>query len=168
MKITWLLAGISCTERSSSGQEPTHLPRWEEVARRKSSERQVDMVLWAGVAARGAERGCSRSGKRTQFHCLKFRLGSAGELICSHCYSILHMKIPANNQVILITCALSVLRNDRKCQYDSMPSEMNCIQQGLKLCPFVVRCGSGSRGLHTTVPQWHGLLQRASCDLCPE
>ena len=31
-------------EWSSSGQEPTHLPRWEEVARRKPSERQVDTV----------------------------------------------------------------------------------------------------------------------------
>ena len=33
---------------------------------------------------------------------LKFRLGSAGEPnICSHCYSVPYMKIPANNQVIL-------------------------------------------------------------------
>ena len=32
-------------EQSISGQEPTHLPRWEEVARRKPSERQVDIVL---------------------------------------------------------------------------------------------------------------------------
>ena len=46
-----------CMERSSSGQEPTHLPRWEEVARRKPSERQVDTVLCAGAAAHGAERG---------------------------------------------------------------------------------------------------------------
>ena len=37
----------------------------------------------------------------TQFHCVKFRLGSAGEqTICSHCYSVPYMKIPANNQVI--------------------------------------------------------------------
>ena len=43
-------------ERSSSGQEPTHLPRWEEVARRKPSERQVDTVLCAGAAAHSAER----------------------------------------------------------------------------------------------------------------
>ena len=70
----------SCTERSSSGQEPTHLPCWEEVARRKSSERWADVVLCAGV---------------------KFRLGSAGEpTICSHCYSVPYMKIPANNQVL--------------------------------------------------------------------
>ena len=35
--------------------------------------------------------GCSQSGKRTQFHCLKFRLGSAGEpTICSHCYDVLN------------------------------------------------------------------------------
>ena len=35
--------------------------------------------------------GCSRSGKGTQFHCVKFRLGSAGEpTICSHCYDVLN------------------------------------------------------------------------------
>ena len=42
-------------ERSCNGQEPTHLPRREEVARRKPSERQVDTVLCAGAAAHGAE-----------------------------------------------------------------------------------------------------------------
>ena len=79
-------------ERSSSGQEPTHLPRWEEVAQRKPSER-LALRRW----------GCARSGKGTQFHCLKFRLGSAGEpTIYSLCYSVPYMKIPANNQVI--TC----------------------------------------------------------------
>ena len=46
---------------------------------------------------------CARSGKGTQFHCLKFCLGSAGEpTICSHCYSVPYMKIPANNEVILL------------------------------------------------------------------
>ena len=41
--------------------------------------------------------------KGTQFHCVKFRLGSAGEpTICSHCYSVPYMKIPANNQVIFV------------------------------------------------------------------
>ena len=44
-------------EWSSSGQEPTHLPRWEEVALRKPSERQVDTVLCAYAAAHGAKRG---------------------------------------------------------------------------------------------------------------
>ena len=35
--------------------------------------------------------GCARSGKGTQFHCLEFRLGSAGELtVCSHCYDVLN------------------------------------------------------------------------------
>ena len=35
--------------------------------------------------------GCSQSGKRIQFHCLKFCLGSAGEpTICSHCYDVLN------------------------------------------------------------------------------
>ena len=35
--------------------------------------------------------GCSRSEKGTQFHFLKFRLGSAGEpTICSHCCDILN------------------------------------------------------------------------------
>ena len=42
--------------------------------------------------------GCARSGKGTQFHCLKFHLGSAGEpTVCSHWYSVPYMKIPANN-----------------------------------------------------------------------
>ena len=51
------------------------------------SERQVDMVLCPGAAARGAERGL-------KFHCLKFRLGSAGEpTICSHCYDVLNEEI---------------------------------------------------------------------------
>ena len=44
-----------------------------------------------------------QSGKGAQFHCLKFSLGSAGEpTICSHCYSVPYMKIPANNRVILL------------------------------------------------------------------
>ena len=39
----------------------------------------------------------------TQFLCVKFRLGSAGEpTICSHCYSVPYMKIPANNQVFIM------------------------------------------------------------------
>ena len=47
--------------------------------------------------------------KGTQFHCLKFRLGSAGEpTICSHCYSVPYMKIPANNQVILTVVRLGL------------------------------------------------------------
>ena len=61
MKITWLLAGISCTERSSSGQESTHLPRWEEVAWRESREGQADTVLCAGADAHGSR-------NVTQFH----------------------------------------------------------------------------------------------------
>ena len=81
-------------ERSSSGQEPTRLPRWEEVAWRESSEQQADIVLCAGAAAHG-------DWNVTQFHCLKFRLGSASEPnVWSHCYSVPYMKIPANNQVI--------------------------------------------------------------------
>ena len=44
--------------------------------------------------------GCARTYEGTQFLCVKFRLGSAGEpTICSHCYSVPYMKIPANNQV---------------------------------------------------------------------
>ena len=35
--------------------------------------------------------GWTRSGKGTQFHCLKFRLGSAGKpTVCSHCYDVLN------------------------------------------------------------------------------
>ena len=55
-------------ERSSSGQEPTRLPRWEEVARRESSERQVDTVLCAGAAAYGDQ-------NVTQFHCFEISTG---------------------------------------------------------------------------------------------
>ena len=48
------------------------------------SERQVDTVLCAGADAQWSRKG-------TQFHCLKFRLGSAGEpTICSHCYDVLN------------------------------------------------------------------------------
>ena len=37
--------------------------------------------------------GCAWTVKGTQFHCVKFRLGSAGEpTICSHCYSVPYMK----------------------------------------------------------------------------
>ena len=52
----------------------------------------------------GALRRCGSAWtvKGTQFHCVKFRLESAGEpTICSHCYSVPYMKIPANNQVLL-------------------------------------------------------------------
>ena len=46
--------------------------------------------------------GCAKTYEGTQFLCVKFRLGSAGEpTICSHCYSVPYMKIPANNQVFL-------------------------------------------------------------------
>ena len=35
--------------------------------------------------------GCAWTDKGTQFHCVKFRLGSAGEpTICSHCYDVLN------------------------------------------------------------------------------
>ena len=44
--------------------------------------------------------GCARTYEGIQFLCVKFRLGLAGEpTICSHCYSVPYMKIPANNQV---------------------------------------------------------------------
>ena len=44
-----------------------------------------------------------RIDKWTQFHCVKFRLESAGEpTICSHCYSVPYMKIPVNNQVMFM------------------------------------------------------------------
>ena len=47
--------------------------------------------------------GCAWTYEGTQFLCVKFRLGSAGEpTICSHCYSVPYMKIPANNQVLVI------------------------------------------------------------------
>ena len=55
-------------EHSSSGQEPTRLARWEEVARRESSERQADTVLCAGVDAHG-------DWNVIQFHCFEISPG---------------------------------------------------------------------------------------------
>ena len=47
--------------------------------------------------------GCAWTYERTQFLCVKYHLGSAGEpTICSHCYSVPYMKIPANNQVFFM------------------------------------------------------------------
>ena len=52
--------------------------------------------------------GCARTYEGTQFLCVKFRLGSAGEpTICSHCYSVAYMKIPANNQVLFMQITFS-------------------------------------------------------------
>ena len=53
-------------EWSSSGQEPTHLPRWEKVARRESSERQAEPCT--GAAAHGDQ-------NVTQFHCFEISPG---------------------------------------------------------------------------------------------
>ena len=79
-------------EWSGSGQEPTLLPRWEEVARRESSDRLADAVLYA-----------RKPEWDSISFVMKFRLGLAGESnVCSHCYSVPYMKIPANNQVILL------------------------------------------------------------------
>ena len=84
-------------EGSSCGQKPTRLPRWEEVARRESSERQADTMLCAGAAAHG-------SWNVTQFHCFEI---SPGIGLWAECMqplllrSITYMKMPANNQVIL-------------------------------------------------------------------
>ena len=48
--------------------------------------------------------GCARSRKGTQFHCLKFRLGSASEpTICSHCYDVL------NEVTSIIHCEMRLL-----------------------------------------------------------
>ena len=84
-------------ERSSSGQEPTHQPHWEEVARRKPSERQVDMVFCAGAAARGAERGLNFIVWNFTWDRLASRLYAA-----TATPSVPYMKIPANNQVIFM------------------------------------------------------------------
>ena len=53
-------------------------------ARRKSK--------WTiGVCGALRRCGCAWTMKGTQFHCVKFRLGSAGEpTICSHCYDVLN------------------------------------------------------------------------------
>ena len=63
-----------------------HWDRFTSVHERgeNRSERQVDAVLYAGADAQ-------RSGKGTQFHCFKFRLGLADEsTVCSHCYDVLN------------------------------------------------------------------------------
>ena len=53
-------------EWSSSGQEPTRLPRWEEVAQRESSEQQAEPCV--GAAAHQAR-------NVTQFHCFEISPG---------------------------------------------------------------------------------------------
>ena len=53
-------------EQVSSGQEPTRLPRWEEVARRESSERQAEPC--AGAAVHGDR-------NVTQFLCFEISPG---------------------------------------------------------------------------------------------
>ena len=58
--------------------------RVRSLARRKSK--------WT-IGGCGALRrcGCAWTYEGTQFHCVKFRLGSAGEpTICSHCYDVLN------------------------------------------------------------------------------
>ena len=69
---------------------------------------------------------------------MKFRLGSAGEpTICSHCYSVPYMKIPANNQVLLdsaimkpdcVTLVITVVNayqiNPLKCGQRKIPCEI--------------------------------------------
>ena len=65
--------------------------------------------------------GCARTYEGTQFLCVKFRLGSAGEpTICSHCYSVPYMKIPANNQVLLNTINHLMFRQDL---YNEIPCQ---------------------------------------------
>ena len=80
-------------ERSSSGQEPTRLPRWEEVARRESSEDR---------------RNPAQVRLRTE-NSISLFWNFAWDRLVSHCYSVPYMKIPAKNQVIII-------RSDYQCQ----------------------------------------------------
>ena len=69
------------------------------VARRKSK--------WT-MGGCGALRrcGCAWTYKRTQFLCVKFRLGSAGEpTICSHCYDVLNEEIGFES-IVVSTCKM--------------------------------------------------------------
>ena len=87
----WRVFWQSTTLLSSSSKAPgkatgsvsdrTHV---RSLARRKSK--------WT-IGGCGALRrcGCARTYEGTQFLCVKFRLGSAGEpTICSHCYDVLN------------------------------------------------------------------------------
>ena len=76
--------------RKSPGKATGTVRDWTHVctrARRKSK--------WTTGGYDALRRcSCSQSGKGTQFHCLKFRLGSAGEpTICSYCYDVLNEEI---------------------------------------------------------------------------
>ena len=58
--------------------------------------------------------GCAWTYERTQFLCVKFRLGSAGEpTICSHCYDVL------NEDVCFVLLTASQLRSLYLCQRKS-------------------------------------------------
>ena len=90
-----LLSSSSKTPGKATGSvsDRTHV---RSLARRKSK--------WT-IGGCGALRrcGCARTYEGTQFLCVKFRLGSAGEpTICSHCYDVLN-----EVQVYLLSCACS-------------------------------------------------------------
>ena len=87
----WRVFWQSITLLSSSSKTPgkatgsvSDWTRIRSLARRKSK--------WT-IGGCGALRrcGCARTYEGTQFLCVKFRLGSAGEpTICSHCYDVLN------------------------------------------------------------------------------
>ena len=104
--IIWTTAGILLIGSLWTNFSEILIRTW---ARRKSK--------WT-TGGYGALRrcGCSLSGKGTQFHCLIFRLGSAGErTICSHCYDVL-------NEDVVCEMAAFVSRPQcvKRCQWGSI------------------------------------------------
>ena len=83
-------------ERSSSAQEPTCLPA-------ESRSLGKNLVNDRRIACSAQVRKYTENRMWLNFIGLKFGLGSASKpIVCSHCYSVPYMKIPANNQVILL------------------------------------------------------------------
>ena len=82
----------------------------------KNLDRWVDAMLCAGAVVHG-------SWKKSQFpFVVQFRLGSAGvPNICSPCYTMPYMKIPANNQVIFVIYIMIVMHNEIcRCGYHNV------------------------------------------------
>ena len=96
---TTLLSSSSKAPEKATGSvsDRTHV---RSLARRKSK--------WT-IGGCGALRrcGCARTYEGTQFLCVKFRLGSAGEpTICSHCYDVLNEDVIYSNPCTIHVPAL--------------------------------------------------------------
>ena len=86
-RVLWQSITLLSSSSKTPGKATGSVSDWTHVrslARRKSK--------WT-MGGCGALRrwGCARTYEGTQFLCVKFRLGSAGEpTICSHCYDVLN------------------------------------------------------------------------------